>query len=512
MKLSLVPHPREGEAREGSVTLSSPVTVGCTPQWSAVVDVFAEDLQRSVGWEVRRVEFERDCDVRLELDATLGPEDFTIRVVPGVEIGASGAPGFAYALTLLRQLGPPQLWSREPAALACWTIPGLTIADGPAFAWRGAHLDVARHFFGVAAVTRLIDLLAAHRMNRLHLHLNDDQGWRIEVPQWPLLTTAGSERTGSPLGHQRDDRRDDVPHGGFYDAVDIATIVAHARRRHVVVVPEIDLPGHAQAVLAAYPQFANTAKRAEVWTQWGISERVLNVDPATIDFAESVVRYVGALFGQSPVHIGGDECPTTEWAQSPAALDIMRHHGFANVGQLPRLYLERLSAALKADGHEVLAWDEVLDAGATSGVTICAWRGIERGVLAAERGFDVVMAPMDYLYFDWLSSASLDEPVAVALAPSITTWEKVYSFEVIPRALHPSRAHHIRGAQVQIWTEYIDSLDRLDYMVFPRLSAFSEVVWGTSGDVKEFRTRLEDHLVRLQMMGVSYRPLDPMTP
>ena len=483
--------------------------MSCDDEFLEVFEQFRADMLTSVGWDVQRVD-DDVSDVRLRVDTTRAKEEYTLHVTDQVDISASSAAGFSYALCTLRQLGPPALWSREGASLEVWTIEGVSIVDGPAFDWRGAHLDVSRHFFDVDAVRRLIDLLAAHRLNRLHLHLNDDQGWRIEVPAWPRLTTVGATRAGSPIGHEDDDRRDEVPHGGFYTAEDVAVIVAHAHRRHIQVIPEIDLPGHAQAVLAAYPQFANTDERLDVWTHWGISQHILNVEPTTLDFAEDVVRYVASLFAGSPVHIGGDECPTDQWENSVDASAVMREHGFERASQLQGLYTERLAAALVSDGHEVLAWDEVLDAEVPPGTTICAWRGVEKGIEAAERGFDVVMAPMQYLYLDWLSSESPDEPVAVAPLPYVTTWEKVYGFEVIPDALDPLRSHHVRGAQVQIWTEYIDSLVRLDYMAFPRLSAFAEVVWGTSTDLAEFRPRLVRHLGRLDAMGVSYRPVDPV--
>jgi hexosaminidase len=505
---SLVPRPRVHEERAGSVTLTSPLRVAVPPAFTDVVDTFGDDLAASVGWLVLVVGVDDEGDVCLELDDTLPDEGYTIRVGDDVVLRASSAPGFAHALTTLRQLGPAHLWSRERTTMASWTLDGTYIADAPAFVWRGAHLDVARHFFGVEVVTRMIDLLAMHHMNRLHLHLNDDQGWRIEVPQWPRLTSVGATRSGSPLGHESEDRRDTEVHGGYFDARDVATILAHAARRRVVVVPEIDLPGHAQAALAAYPQFANVDEPLEVWDHWGISDHVLNVEPATLDFAEDVVRSVARLFPGAPVHIGGDECPTVEWAQSAAAREVMAGHGFADARQLQGLYTRRLSEALVADGHEVLAWDEVLDAEVAPGTVICAWRGVDQGVEAARRGFDVVMAPMEYLYLDWLSSDSPEEPVAVAPAPFVTTWEKVYGFDVVPDGLEAVYAGHVRGAQVQLWTEYIDSRERLDYMAFPRLSAFAEVVWGTAGEVREFRERLQTHLARLDAMGVAYRRLD----
>jgi hexosaminidase len=358
-------------------------------------------------------------------------------------------------------------------------------------------------------VTRLIDLLAAHRLNHLHLHLNDDQGWRVEVPGWERLTEVGAWRRSSPAGHEREGRDDSVAHGGFYRAEDLAAIREHARRRAVTIVPEIDLPGHAQAVIAAYPELGN-GDEVEVWTRWGISEHVLNVTPAALDFADEVVDYVASLFPGSPVHIGGDECPTSEWAASATARAVMSEHGFADPRALQGLFTTRLAASLVAAGHEVVAWDEVLDAEVPPGTIVAAWRSVDKGLEAARRGLDVVMAPMQYLYLDWPNSSSPDEPVAQTPPSMPTTWERVYSFEVVPSTLEPALRPRIRGTQAQLWTEYIATRDHLDYMGFPRLCAFAEVAWGTTSTVDDMRGRLSEHLGRLGARGVAFRPLDPM--
>jgi hexosaminidase len=276
----------------------------------------------------------------------------------------------------------------------------------------------------------------------------------------------------------------------------------------VRIVPEIDLPGHAQAVLAAYPELGNGESAPEVWTRWGISDHVLNVGTDALDFAEEAVLFVADLFPDSPVHIGGDECPTTEWETSELAAAVMAEHGFSDVRQLQGLFTRRMARALQERGHEVIAWDEVLDADVPNGTVIAAWRSTEKAVEAAERGLDVIVAPMQYLYFDWLSSDAPHEPVALTRPPHATTWERVYGFSVVPEALALPLYHHVRGAQAQLWTEYIATRDHLDYMTFPRLCALSEVVWGTTTSLEEFRTRLMDHLERLRAMGVHFRPLD----
>lgn len=509
MTRPLLPRPRFVEYLAGSVTWNSPVRVAVDPAWADAVTVFADDLRRSTRVDVVAVPPGEPCEVEVRCVPELSFEEYQLVVAELTTIDVSSVRGLSYALTTLRQLGPIELWGKEASSIEMIDMPCLVLQDSPAFEWRGAHLDVARHFFDVATVCRLIDLLAAHRLNRLHLHLNDDQGWRVEIPAWPRLCEVGSTRRSSPVGHSRDDKADDTPHGGWYSVSDLEIIREHARRRQIEIVPEVDLPGHAQAVIAAYPRLGNRPEETlGVWTRWGISEHVLNVSDEALDFCEDVLSFVGSIFPGSPVHIGGDECPTVEWEQSPLARTVMDKHGFGDARQLQGLFTERMASALRNDGHEALAWDEVLDARVPDGTVIVAWRSGEKGLEAARRGFDVVMAPMQYLYFDWLSSDDPSEPVAVHEIPYVTTWEKVYEFSVVPPELEVSLRHHIRGAQAQLWSEYISTCDRLDYMAFPRLSVFSEVVWGTATTLEEFRPRLEGHLERLDAMGVRFRPLD----
>jgi hexosaminidase len=504
----LVPRPRFVEHLSGSVTWRSPLRVSVESEWRGVVETFANDLRRAVGWDVTIVELSDDPDIEILRLPELDAEEYQISVAHVTRVEASTPAGAAYALTTLRQLGPDRLWSVTTTELNEVTLEHTIVQDGPAFSWRGAHLDVSRHFFDVDVVCRLIDEIAAHRLNHLHLHLNDDQGWRVEIPAWPRLTQVGSTRRSSPVGHDREGVDDHVEHSGYFTVEDIRRIREHAESRQVVIVPEIDLPGHAQAAIAAYPELGNLSEPIEVWTRWGISEHVLNVGPEALRFAEDVVLFVASLFPDSPVHIGGDECPTNEWMASPAAHHVMEAHGFSDPRQLQGLFTTRMTAALQRAGHEVVAWNDVLDADVLPGTVIAAWQSSTKAVEAAQRGLDVIMADMQFLYLDWLSSADPDEPVALAPVPHVTTWEKVYGFSVVPPDLSPDLAHHIRGTQAQIWTEYITTRDHLDYMVFPRLAAFSEVAWGTTTDVAQFRPRLAAHCRRLDAMGVKYRPLD----
>jgi hexosaminidase len=496
-------------ARPGGVVWKSPLRISVDDEWRLVVKAFAADLYDSIGWQVEIVAEDDTPDIQILRRAEYRDEDYELQTGEPTTIEASSAAGASYALTMLRQMGPVELWSSARAELEKIELPRFVINDGPKFRWRGVHLDVVRHFWDVSTVCRLIDQIAAHRLNKLHLHLNDDQGWRVEVPAWPRLTEVGSRRRSSPLGHEDDGVDDNISHGGFYSADDLLTIREHAAKRCVQVVPEIDLPAHAQAVLAAYGELGNVSEPVEVWTRWGISDHVLNVGPEALAFAEEAVCYVASLFPGSPVHIGGDECPTTEWENSPLAQAVMAEHGFTEARQLQGLFTTRMAAALQREGHEVIAWDEVLDAEVPDGTVIMAWRSSTKGIEAATRGLDAIMAPMQFLYFDWPNSLNANEPVAVVPAPYATTWEKVYGFSVYPLGIEPELRHHIRGAQAQLWTEYIATRAHLDYMAFPRLCAFSEVAWGTSTMVSDFRKRLVIHLERLSAMGVAYRPLDP---
>jgi hexosaminidase len=501
MGLPLVPRPRVVEELGGVTTWRRGVVVD-SPQWFEVAASFTRGVDATSDPGDGRAR----SSVQVRHDPALGEEEYRLTLDEEAVIEAGGLAGAAYAVTTLEQLINADARSLGPETVQ---VPRVRVEDAPAFAWRGVHLDVARHFFSVEDVCRFVDFAAAHKLNRLHLHLNDDQGWRVEVPAWPLLTEVGAWRASSPLGREPHVIDDGERYGGFYRADDLATIRDHAASRYVTVVPEVDLPGHAQAVLAAYPDLGNRPHHhLDVWTRWGVSEHVLAPTPEALSFAADVVGYVADLFPGSPVHVGGDECPTTEWTEHRAGRAAMRDHGFADAHRLQGLFTAAMAAAARERGREVLAWDEVLEADAPDDVVVVAWRGADRGAEAARAGHGVVMAPMDWLYLDWVSSDAGSEPPAQTAAPDSTTWEKVYAFRCVPEGLEPDAAARIRGAQAQLWTEYIATRDHLDYMAYPRLSAFAEAVWGTAGDVAEFRRRLGTHLARLGAKGLRFRPLD----
>ena len=418
------------------------------------------------------------------LSTSLPAEGYELAVDEfGATIVAGDAAGLFYARQTLRQLLPPTALRRAPATPH--QIPAVRVHDAPRFRWRGVLLDVARHFMPVGDVLRFIDLLAFHKLNVLHLHLTDDQGWRLAVPGWPRLTTVGAWRPRTMLGARAHERYEERPHGGFYTDDDLREIVAYAKDRFVTVVPEVDMPGHMQAAIAAYPRLGN-GFTGGVRTSWGISRHVLNPSEATLDFCRQVLDHVCSLFPSEVIGIGGDECPRDEWQ---------------GVDHQP-WFTARLAEHLRTHGRRVYGWDEILAGGAPPDATIAAWRGVEPAVLAARAGHDVVACPDTAVYLDYRQSDDPGEPTPVGTR---LTLEDVYAFEPVPPGADPAR---IVGAQANIWTEHMESARRVDYMAFPRLCAFAETVWGPpERDFADFTARLGPHLARLDALGVNYRPL-----
>ena len=424
------------------------------------------------------------------VDPALPAEGYQLDVTPsGISIRGGSAAGLFYGEQTLRQLLPPEALRR--AASGPWQLPAVHISDAPRFAWRGVLLDVARHFMPVADVLRFIDLAAFHKLNVLHLHLTDDQGWRVEVPGWPRLTTVGAWRRETMLGSRQHGRFDGRPHGGYYSGDDLREIVAYAAARHVTVVPEIDMPGHMQAAIAAYPDLGN-GFAGEVRTAWGISPHVLNLRPETLDFCRRVLDHVCDIFPSTVVGIGGDECPPDEWRSTGETRD-------------QSWFTARMAAHLATRGRRILGWDEILAGPAPRDAVIAAWRGPGPAALAAAAGHDVVACPDTSVYLDYRQSGHPGEPTPVG---TLLTTADVYAFDPVPPALVGTpAADRVIGAQANVWTEHMESARRVDYMAYPRLCAFAEVVWSPAErDPADFEERLGAHLARLDALGVNYRP------
>jgi hexosaminidase len=505
---ALVPAPRTVIPGTGTFALDHSTTVDASPGAEPVADLLRALIGPATGL---RLPAGAPGDIRIRVDAGLdaNPEAYTLDITPDEVhlVGASEA-GALLGVQTLRQLMPPAVAGPGPMEAGPVELPCLRIVDAPAFAWRGGMLDVARHFMPTEFVLRFIDLLALHKYNVLHLHLTDDQGWRLPVQRYPLLTEIGGQRAGSRIGHH--DRQPDgtpehdgIPHGGSYTRADIARIVAHAAARGITVVPEIDLPGHTQAVVAAYPQFGNTGERVAVRTGWGISRHVLNMQPDTVEFCRQVLDELTEMFPARYVHLGGDECPTDEWRASPAAQRRAAELGLESVRGWQTHLLGELAAHLATRGRRVIAWDEIMDFGAPPGTTVMSWRGEQGGVAAARAGLDTIMVPNRHTYFDHYQADPASEPLAIG---GLTDIAGVYDFWPVPTELGPEESEHVLGSQFQVWTEYLPTPAHVEYMAFPRACALAEVLWTGHADAPDFfGRRLPHHLRRLQAMGVNYR-------
>ena len=423
--------------------------------------------------------------IRFVTDESLPAEGYELNVDgEGIEVRASQFPGFLYALQSLEQLLPAAVYGTEPAPDAAWEVPCVKIADAPRFAYRGMHLDVARHFFSVDEVKRYIDVMAIHKLNTLHWHLTDDQGWRIEIKRYPELTAVGSIRKATVVRKEWG-TYDGTPYGGFYTQDEIRDVVKYAADRGVTVIPEIDLPGHMLAALTAYPELGCTGGPYEVWGRWGVADDVLCPGrEKTFEFLEGVLTEVMELFPSEYIHIGGDECPKVRWEKCPRCQAKIRQLGLKDDGEhtaehyLQSYVTDRIGKFLAQHGRRIIGWDEILEGRAPSDAVVMSWRGSEGGIAAAKLGHDVIMTPNSHFYFDYYQSLDTDaEPFEIG---GYIPMEQVYSYDPAFPELTPEQQKHILGVQANLWTEYVLSDEHLEYMLLPRLAALSEVQWCLS--------------------------------
>jgi len=515
---AIIPRPAHITRQPGTFTLTATTLITTDRATHALGELLGDYLFPATGFRlpVRTGAAPPGVPViSIRLDsalARLGDEGYRLDVARArIAIRAYRAAGAFYALQTLRQLLPPEIFRQATVTGVAWVAPAVAIEDAPRFAWRGIHLDVARHFMPKEFVKKVVDLAALHKLNRFHWHLTDDQGWRIEIKQYPRLTQVGAWRRETLVGRSNKDsttwRFDGQPHGGFYTQDDIREIVAYARARFVTVVPEIEMPGHSQAAIAAYPELGNTGDTVPVWTRWGVDENILNPSDATIQFEQNVLSEVMALFPGRWIHVGGDEAPKTQWKASLVAQARMRDLGLKDEDELQSWFTRRMDEFLTAHGRTLVGWDEILQGGLAPNAVVMSWRGIDGGIVAARAGHDVVMAPGSHTYFDHYASAdTAHEPLAIG---GFLPLDTVYAYDPVPAALTADEARHVLGAQGQVWTEYIPDPKRVEYMAFPRACALAEVLWTPSDlkDYADFRRRLAAHLARLDVLDVNYRPV-----
>lgn len=455
--------------------------------------------------------------IRVILNSNLDDEGYALQATPGELImEASTRAGVLYAFETLKQMLPPEIYGSSRAKSGIdWVVPAVSVVDEPRFGYRGMHMDPCRHFWEVSEVKRYIDIMAVYKLNRLHFHLSDDQGWRIEIKAYPKLTETGAWRDGTMIRKEWGSS-DGIRHGGFYTQEELRDIVAYAAERGITVVPEIDLPGHMLAALASYPELGCTGGPYKVWTRWGVAKDILCAgNEEVFTFLENVLSEVVDIFPGEYIHIGGDECfggdaepdRPDPWDVCPKCAARMKELGIRK-GKDAKHYLQnyvtaRVQKFLDGKGRKIIGWDEILEGDLQSGATVMSWRGVQGGIEAAEKGFDAIMTPNGYMYFDYYQGDERDkEPFGIGGRVPL---EKVYSYEPFD-GITPGAESHILGVQANLWTEYIATPEHLEYMLLPRMCALSEVQWCDSSrkDFIRFNESL-DHAFRMfDIMGYNY--------
>lgn len=508
--------PREGQFRFSKTTrLVLPLAdKGLKP----VVDFFAAQLRTATGlplayFSANSTAIPPGTHVFfIEAPAgKVGPEGYRLTIEPDrIGIVAATPKGYFYGIQTLLQLLPPEAFSPQLIKDVDWVLPCLQIEDEPRFSYRGLHLDVGRHFFPVPFIKKYIDLIALHKLNTFHWHLTEDQGWRIEIKKYPKLTQIGSKRKETIIGHARRENKaytgkyDGQEYGGFYTQAEIRDVVRYAQARFVTIIPEIELPGHALAALAAYPELGckpDTTYR--VATTWGVFEDVFCPREVTFKFLEDVLTEVMDLFPGPYIHIGGDECPKKQWRESQFCQDLMKKQGLKDEHELQSYFVGRIEKFITSKGRKLIGWDEILEGGLSPNATVMSWRGTEGGIAAARQNHDAVMTPSSHVYLDYYQTEAKSEPVVIG---SYTPLAKVYGYEPVPAELKPAEAKHILGTQANVWTEYMKTSDQVEYMVFPRACALAEVAWSLKEccTYADFVSRLSTHVKRLDYLNVKY--------
>ena len=498
----IIPLPKKMEMANGRFLIDGETKIYAGDNLEQEADLLAEMLSIASGKSISQEakEDKKAHGIFLNLDEDLEEEGYTLKVTyDKIEISGKNAKGVFYGIQSLRMLMPPQT---ETEAVSELSIPAVSIEDAPRYVYRGMHLDVGRHMFPVEFIKKYIDLIALHKMNRFHWHLTEDQGWRIEIKKYPKLTEVGSVRKGTMV-KKNWDKIDDEEYGGFYTQEEVKEVVAYAQKKHIVIIPEIEMPGHARAALAAYPELGNDTGPYEVATSWGVFDQIYAPKEETFEFLENVLLEVMELFPSEYIHIGGDEAPKTEWEKSAQAQKVIKREGLENEHELQSYFIHRMEKFLNEHGRQIIGWDEILEGGLAPNATVMSWRGSQGGIDAAKQGHDVIMTPNTHLYFDYYQSKDEGEPFGIG---GFIPVEKVYSLNPTPKELNEEEAKYILGAQGNIWTEYIKTPEHVEYMALPRMSALAEVDWTPQDkkDWEDFKSRLEVLSKRYDALGYNY--------
>lgn len=523
----IIPKPVSLETSTGKFLVDSNTKITGITELKNEGDYLAEMLSHVANVSVA-FEAGASGNVELKLDDTIENEEgYTLTVTyDKVIISGKTAKGVFYGIQTLRQLLPADVESKNNQ-IAELTIPAVTIKDNPRYVYRGMHLDVARHFFPVSFIKKYIDLIALHKMNTFHWHLTEDQGWRIEIKKYPKLTEIGSKRNGTIIDHHPGTGNDEKEYGGFYTQEEVKDIVKYATDRHVTVIPEIELPGHSGAAIAAYPYLSCFPEEPTVVTNdmgskkgkeiqaagtpkivqetWGVFDDVYCAgNEETFTFLQDVLDEVITLFPSEYIHIGGDECPKANWKRCPKCQARMKKEGLHDEHELQSYFIQRIEKYLNGKGKNIIGWDEILEGGLAPNATVMSWRGTKGGIEAAKQHHNVMMTPGHSCYFDHYQvkdkDAKAKEPIAIG---GNTTVSDVYAYEPTPEELTKEESKYILGAQGNVWTEYMKTTDYVEYMILPRMTALSEVVWSPKAS-----RNWNDFYLRLQHLSDRYDALD----
>ena len=509
--INIVPKPLEMKLNQGAFRFTKDTKLVAANDQTQVFEVLQNKFVSAAGWNLGVVNTAPSSNfVQLSTDVSLPEEAYNLKVTENqVIIYASGHNGFLYGLETIRQLLPVAIESKNVVSNMNWDIPNVEIKDSPRFKWRGFMLDVSRHFFDKDYVMETIDQLALLKMNTLHLHLVDDQGWRIEIKKYPKLTEVGGFRVDQEdkpwNARPTPELGKETTYGGFYTQEDIKEIVAYAESRGITVVPEIEMPAHVMSAIAAYPELSCFQKPIMVPSGgvWPITEIYCPGKETTFEFLENVLLEVMELFPSRYIHVGGDEATKTNWEKCPDCKKRIQEEGLETVEELQSYFIRRMERFLSSKGRTLLGWDEILEGGLAPGATVMSWRGVKGGLEASEAGHDVVMTPNSHCYFDYYQGDQDAEPLAWG---GNLPLGKVYQFDPVVDGMSEEQAKHVLGGQANLWTEYVPTKAQAEYMTYPRLAALAEAVWSSKDNRNwdDFSNRVSSLFQRYGIMGVNY--------
>ncbi|QEH41443.1 family 20 glycosylhydrolase [Chitinophaga sp. XS-30] len=500
--ISIIPEPTSIEPIAGQVLITPQTKFFSNSDDAAkAAELFNAFLRANYGFALQEGTM-RNSMVIFSEDNMLSKEGYQLTAARNKVVLQGQAAGLFYGVQTLQQLLSSSIKNKV-------TVPGIQIKDEPRFAYRGLMLDVGRYLYPVEYVKQFIDVMAHYKLNRFHWHLTEDQGWRIEIKKYPRLQSVASQRASTPVGHLRDNKADNKPYGGYYTQEEVKDIVAYATARHVTVIPEIEMPGHAQAALAAYPHLGCTGGPYEVSAKWGVHKEVYCAgNDSVFSFLEDVLEEVLPLFPGEYVHIGGDECPKDRWKACPKCQARIKALGLKDEHELQSYFIQRMEKFLNSKGRRIIGWDEILEGGLAPNATVMSWRGESGGIAAAKQKHDVIMTPNTYLYLDYYQGDPATEPVAIG---GFLPLEKVYGYEPYPASLSAEEKKYIKGVQGNVWTEYMPDQAAVDYFTWPRALALSEITWSPARkkNYTKFLAKLPKALASLDARNVGFRIPEP---